>query len=190
MFKIKKVIASLACAIMVFMSMSTLCLAAEEFDVQLNRRVTFVGDTYYDWNGKKVRKDNADDKETTGMILSINNRKAKGVYISGQGYIGKDQIKSVEGKILEVEFDKDTLTSSLKFDGDYVNIESTNDGILEYENGVLKFNCISDSSYQLLYSDGVKKNNQYIKQIFPKIYCIDHKRDIIGFQNDILEYQT
>ena len=138
MFKMKKVIASLACAIMVFMSMSTLCLAAEELDVQLNRRVTFVGDTYYDWNGKKVRKDKGDAEETTGMIISINNRKAKGIYISGQGYIGKDQIKSVEGKILEVEFDKDTLTSSLKFDGDYVNIESTNDGILEYENGVLK----------------------------------------------------
>ena len=138
MFKLKKVIASLACAIMVFMSMSTLCLAVEELDIKLNRRVTFVGDTYYDWNGKKVRKDNGDDEETSGMIISINNRKSKGIYISGKGYIGRDQIKAVEGKILEVEFDKDTLTSSLKFDGDYVNIESTNDGILEIENGVLK----------------------------------------------------
>ena len=138
MFKMKKVIASLACAVMVFMSMSTLCLAVEELDIQLNRRVTFVGDTYYDWNGKKVRKDNGDDEETSGMIISINNRKSKGIYISGKGYIGRDQIKAVEGKILEVEFDKDTLTSSLKFDGDYVNIESTNDGVLEYEDGVLK----------------------------------------------------
>ena len=138
MFKMKKVIASLACAIMVFMSMSTLCLAVEELDIKLNRRVTFVGDTYYDWNGKKVRKDNGDDEETSGMIISINNRKSKGIYISGKGYIGRDQIKAVEGKILEVEFDKDTLTSSLKFDGDYVNIESTNDGVLEYEDGVLK----------------------------------------------------
>lgn len=138
MFKMKKVIASLACAVMVFMSMSTLCLAVEELDIQLNRRVTFVGDTYYDWNGKKVRKDNGDDEETSGMIISINNRKSKGIYISGKGYIGRDQIKAVEGKILEVEFDKDTLTSSLKFDGDYVNIESTNDGILEFEDGVLK----------------------------------------------------
>lgn len=138
MFKMKKVIASLACAIMVFMSMSTLCLAVEELDIKLNRRVTFVGDTYYDWNGKKVRKDNDDNEKTSGMIISINNKKSKGIYISGQGYIGRDQITAVEGKILEVEFDKDTLTSSLKFDGDYVNIESTNDGILEFENGVLK----------------------------------------------------
>ena len=105
MLKMKKVIASLACAVMVFMSMSTLCFAVESLDIQLNRRVTFVGDTYYDWNGKKVRKDNDDNQETSGMIISINNRKSKGIYISGQGYIGKDQIKAVEGKILEVEFD-------------------------------------------------------------------------------------
>ena len=59
-----------------------------------------------------------------------------------------------------------------------------------FENGILTFTCTSDSSYQLLYSDGVKKNNQYLKQIFPKIYYIDHNRDMIGFQNDILEHQA
>lgn len=136
--KMKKIIASIACISVLLMSFSTFCYAeTPTIEAELNRRVTFVGDTYWDWNGKKVRKDNEDTEETSGIILSINHRRSKGVFISGKGYIGEDQIIAIEGKVLEIDFDAENLESSLKFDGDYVKIESENKGVLDIKDGVL-----------------------------------------------------
>lgn len=164
MINMKKIIASMLCSIMILMSMSTLCFAeVNPSDITLNKRVTFIGDTYWDWNGKKVRKNYPE--ETSGIILSINNRKDKEVYISGKGYIDKDQIVSIEGKVLEIEFDKENLTSTVKFDGDYVNIESKNQAILAYEDGVLKAGVdgtttinIETSKGEILEIDATVKN--------------------------------
>ena len=139
------------------------------------------------------------------MILVGKNNTGKTVVLdallvlSGQLPIKKEHFNNIKKKIvisgtLEITeedlkqlHDKGLVSKYKNFDKWKTEFENK---ISCYENGVLKFNCITDSSYQLLYSDGVKKNNQYIKQIFPKIYYIDHNRDIIGFQNDILEYHT
>lgn len=39
------------------------------------------------------------------------------------------------------------------------------------------------------YRDGVKKNNTHIKEIFPKIYFVDHNRDKVDIREDFVMLQ-
>lgn len=55
-----------------------------------------------------------------------------------------------------------------------------------YQNGSLSFTCQAGWSGEVRYSDGKKKNNKYIPQIFPQIYYIDTQRDLGQFQRDLL----
>lgn len=58
-----------------------------------------------------------------------------------------------------------------------------------YENGKLTFSYIMNKQHKERYSDGIKKNNPYIKDVFPKVYFIDNERHIKEYQNDILRMQ-
>lgn len=155
-------------------------------------------------NFKSIRSLTIHDIEQA-MILVGKNNTGKTVVLeallvlSGQLPLKKEHFNNINKKVVisgTMELNEDDLTelhdrgmvskykNMDKWMGDFQN------KIPCFENGVLTFSCVSDSSYELLYSDGVKKNNQYLKKIFPKIYYIDHNREIQGFQNDILEHQA
>lgn len=58
-----------------------------------------------------------------------------------------------------------------------------------YQNGILSFEYIYGTNGSVKYRDGYKKNNQYIKAVFPKIYFIDHLRSSNHIQEEILMLQ-
>ncbi len=58
-----------------------------------------------------------------------------------------------------------------------------------YENGVLTFTYVANWKGEERFFDGYKKNNRYIRQVFPRIYSIDTARDLASFQNDLLMFQ-
>jgi predicted ATPase len=55
-----------------------------------------------------------------------------------------------------------------------------------FRDGVLKFECKINRYGVVKYDDGFKRNNAYIKEVFPKIYHIDHHRNFESITNDIL----
>lgn len=57
-----------------------------------------------------------------------------------------------------------------------------------YQEGVLSFQCVITPDGVIKYNDGVKKNNTYIKAVFPKIYHIDHSRNTDLIQNDVFSF--
>lgn len=58
-----------------------------------------------------------------------------------------------------------------------------------FSDNKLKFKYIVNKDNDEKYSDGFKKNNTYIKMVFPKVYYIDNSRDIKQFQEDLLRIQ-
>ena len=58
-----------------------------------------------------------------------------------------------------------------------------------YQNGVLHFTFIANRDGKIRYEDGYRKNNPYIKEVFPKIYFVDAERNLAPFQNDMLLLQ-
>ena len=129
----------------------TMCYAAEAgtpteetkqaVEVKLNRKVFFEGKTYWRMDGKgRTRKEYKDGKIGCGIIGGITSSKPFGIYVIGEGYISKDQIKSTE-KYITLKFDKVEdgvgLKSQLKINGEFVAVDSDNTGIIKYENGKL-----------------------------------------------------
>lgn len=55
-----------------------------------------------------------------------------------------------------------------------------------WQNGILSFTYQAKWNGEILYSDGYKKNNPYIREIFPQIYYIDTQRNLGQFQRDLL----
>lgn len=58
-----------------------------------------------------------------------------------------------------------------------------------YQDGKLSFEFIANWDGKIRYSDGVKKHNPYILQVFPRIYHIDVERNLKQLQDDILFLQ-
>lgn len=123
---------------------STMCFAAEDKTVvepKLNTKIYFEGNTYTFHNGKRVRKSYADGELGCGIVSIIVKNKTYGVYVTGEGWISKDQIKESE-KYISLDFDtkdlrKEGLKSTLKINGEYTQVESENTGIIRYEDGKL-----------------------------------------------------
>lgn len=57
-----------------------------------------------------------------------------------------------------------------------------------YTDGVLSFECVVKPNGEVKYKDGFSKHNTYIKDVFPKIYHIDHTRNLETLQNDVLSF--
>ena len=55
-----------------------------------------------------------------------------------------------------------------------------------YKEGVLSFTFVANKDGRVRYSDGVVKDNEFIPLILPKIYYIDHRRNIDEIETDIL----
>ena len=56
-----------------------------------------------------------------------------------------------------------------------------------FQNNVLTFTFVANKNSKVRYSDGIKKDNPFIKKILPKIYFIDNRREIKEIQEDILQ---
>lgn len=55
-----------------------------------------------------------------------------------------------------------------------------------FSNGTLSFTCIANEEGRVRYSDGRKKNNPYLLQVFPKTYYMDTERNTNQLQRDLL----
>ena len=58
-----------------------------------------------------------------------------------------------------------------------------------YKEGSLKFTYQVNWNGVVRFKDGYRKNNRYIRDIFPRLYYIDSERDLNQFQNDLLLFQ-
>lgn len=58
-----------------------------------------------------------------------------------------------------------------------------------YQNGKLHFTFIANRDGRIRFDDGFKKNNPYIKDVFPKIYYVDAERNLTQFQDELLTLQ-
>lgn len=58
-----------------------------------------------------------------------------------------------------------------------------------FQNGVLTFKFVANQEGKIRYEDGFRKNNSYIKDVFPKIYYVDAERKLSSFQHDMLLLQ-
>lgn len=57
-----------------------------------------------------------------------------------------------------------------------------------FQNGELIFTCIVNPAGVIKYNDGYKKNNPYIRAVFPKIYHIDQQRNLDSIQNEVFSF--
>lgn len=111
-------------------------------DVKFNTKVTFTGDTYWFSNGKNVRRSYKDGKIGCGIVSMILKNKKYGVYITGEGWISPEQIQN-DTKFISLDFSKSNLkegniVSSLKIDGEYINVVSDDNKVITFQNGELK----------------------------------------------------
>lgn len=59
-----------------------------------------------------------------------------------------------------------------------------------FNNGILDFTFIANREKGIRYSDGIKKDNKYLRQVMPKVYFIDNERDIKEYQRALLMKQA
>lgn len=57
-----------------------------------------------------------------------------------------------------------------------------------FKDGILSFRCSADRGGKLTFTDGGKKHNPCIPEVFPKTYHIDHTRNIDAIQEDIFRF--
>ena len=57
-----------------------------------------------------------------------------------------------------------------------------------FNEGVLSFSCVVNPERVVKYTDGIRKNNPYIKEVFPKTYHIDHSRNLQEIQNEVFHF--
>lgn len=58
-----------------------------------------------------------------------------------------------------------------------------------FQNGILEFTYVVNRDGKIRYEDGYRKNNSFIKEVFPKIYYVDAERNLAPFQHDMLLLQ-
>ncbi|MDO5522322.1 MAG: AAA family ATPase [bacterium] len=57
-----------------------------------------------------------------------------------------------------------------------------------YQDGILSFVCTISPTKTVKYSDGVRKNNPYIKMVFPKVFHLDQTRLVEDLQIEIFRF--
>lgn len=57
-----------------------------------------------------------------------------------------------------------------------------------FQDGELSFSCVVTTDKTIKYDDGFKRNNSYIKDVFPKTYHIDHSRDVTAIQSEVFRF--
>lgn len=54
-----------------------------------------------------------------------------------------------------------------------------------YKDNMLSFTLVANRDGKVRYTDGVKKENRYIREVFPAIHFISHDREVEGLQKEI-----
>lgn len=127
----------------------------EVVEVKLNRKVFFEGNTYTLYNGKRVRKSYEEGELGCGIISMILPNKEFGIYVTGEGWISKEQIKNTD-KYITLEFSKidNALNTKLNVNGEFVAIESDNNGIITFKDGVLEGKADGTTKVNFTTKDG------------------------------------
>lgn len=60
--------------------------------------------------------------------------------------------------------------------------------IPSFNNNKVFIQCNVSTSGKIRYSDGINKNNEFIKEVLPEFHMIDHRRDIKEIQDSILKF--
>ncbi|MDO5292594.1 MAG: AAA family ATPase [bacterium] len=63
-----------------------------------------------------------------------------------------------------------------------------NSKLPSYQDGILSFSCTISPTKVVKYSDGVRKNNPYIKMVFPKVFHLDQTRLVEDLQIEIFRF--
>lgn len=132
-------------------------------------------------------------KNSTGKTSVIDAiRVAVGEYAMKETYFLDDEHNIEIG--MSVEFTQEDMENfhSKGFVSNYKRYDLWEKDFLaklpSLQDGVLNFTCVINRQGVIKYNDGHKKNNQYIKQVLPKTYHIDHTRNIDAIQNEVLRF--
>lgn len=67
-------------------------------------------------------------------------------------------------------------------------LETFKSAFPSFQDGIISFSCLINTSQTVRYNDGYQKDNPFIKDIFPKIYHIDQNRNLEALQNDVFSF--
>lgn len=67
-------------------------------------------------------------------------------------------------------------------------LEEFREKLPSFQDNILSFTYIVTPQQTVRYSDGYSKNNEFIPEIFPKIYHIDQNRNLEALQNDVFSF--
>lgn len=121
-------------------------------------------------------------------VFSENEVKEKDFYENGKNIVIKMTIQYDEDDLLK--FHKLGKVSKYKsYESWYKDFCNK---LPSFKNNELTFEYICNNSkntgIKIRYYDGIKKNNMYIPEIFPKIYYVDHMREINDSEDIIMEF--
>lgn len=159
-------------------------------------------------NFKSV-KDTVIDNIDDVLILVGRNNSGKSVIldairaVAGDYHITDRDFYSSEGNIiievhLIIENEDMEYMHNNGIAGKYRNFQLWKKNfLLKYPSFCEREDCSGELSFEYVYRrdgvihyrDGVKKNNTHIKEIFPKIYFVDHNRDKVDIREDFVMLQ-
>lgn len=154
-------------------------------------------------NFKSIRHLEINDVDSACILVGKNNAGKTVVLDAIKAVAGMSVIKPEQfneyGKNIEIAM-------TLEYDENDMEILHSNGAVSKYKrrelwekdflsklpsfvDGKLSFTFILNKDGKIRYDDGVKRNNSYIKEVFPKIYFIDSSRNIKEFQDALLSFQ-
>ena len=148
------------------MSFGAVIFNRDEKELTLNRKVEFTGDTHYysDGSAKKlsifkkgetVRKTYTEENPGCGIITIIRQGAKYPYYVTGEGWISGDQVKSAQRFIqLEINKVENGVNTKLHINGEYTRIETDNTSVVKFENGVLTAGHDGTATVKLVKEDG------------------------------------
>lgn len=91
----------------------------------------------------------------------------------------------LDSSYLQRLFTRGVISKDKNYDGWYAEFCQK---LPSYQEEILTFECVVTPDGRVKYKDGYSKNNPYIPLVFPKIYYIDHSRNLETLQNDVLSF--
>lgn len=136
--KTKALVIILIATLMVAIS-TFFCTVKAAEEPKLNRKIEFTGKTYKYPNQDKIRKEYPEGEKGCGIVSIISKSAKHPVYVTGEGWIDIEQI--VDGsavKYIDLKFDNiKNGEFGLKIDGEFVDVDSTNNAVIKFEDGAL-----------------------------------------------------
>ena len=124
---------------------------------KLNSKVTFEGKTYLLPNRDTVRKEYKQGQDGVGIISIISKNAKHQVYVTGEGWIDPSQIKEMT-QYITIKFEqkegKNGIGAKLVIDGEFLDVDSTNSGVVEYKDGVLVIKGDGKATVNITTKDG------------------------------------